>query len=340
MSPPTPRPDAKTPSLRVTFPVADRPDRAGIGPGHSPHPAGRDRDHRVRVRTEHRRRPCQHLGHFRRGAGAAQHHQPVGRAARGAGRGHNGRRQRTGITIRGLSGQYTLILVDGKRQGTRESRTNGSAGIEQNWIPPSPPSTGSRSFAGRCRRCYGSDAMGGVVNVITKPVADRWTGSVTAEATCPRQRRRVLAPAVLLCSGPVRCGPVGPEFGERRLDRSESRVVDGLRDREIDGPVRRGSLETPDPESHTSTWRAGAPQSGSGPRRPHHRARRFPRQRRRTTACMTTPATAPPCPMPGQWGHVAADLSVLREVGQRKTASGNGAPGRRRPRARGHEHRL
>lgn len=30
---------------------------------------------------------------------------------------------------------------------------------------------------------YGSDAMGGVINVITKPVADGWSGSVTAEAT-------------------------------------------------------------------------------------------------------------------------------------------------------------
>ena len=33
------------------------------------------------------------------------------------------------ISIRGLPGQYTLILVDGRRQGTRESRPNGSAGV-------------------------------------------------------------------------------------------------------------------------------------------------------------------------------------------------------------------
>jgi outer membrane receptor for ferrienterochelin and colicins len=40
------------------------------------------------------------------------------------------------IYIRGLPGSYTLILVDGKRQNTRDSRTNGNAGFEQSFIPP------------------------------------------------------------------------------------------------------------------------------------------------------------------------------------------------------------
>ncbi|WP_418024768.1 TonB-dependent receptor plug domain-containing protein [Paracoccus sp. TD-10] len=56
------------------------------------------------------------------------------------------------IFIRGLPGQYTLILVDGKRQSTRDSRVNGNAGYEQASSRRSPPSTGSRSCAGRCPR--------------------------------------------------------------------------------------------------------------------------------------------------------------------------------------------
>ena len=40
------------------------------------------------------------------------------------------------IFIRGLPGAYTLILVDGKRQSTREARTNGNSGFEQSFIPP------------------------------------------------------------------------------------------------------------------------------------------------------------------------------------------------------------
>ncbi|WP_431739636.1 TonB-dependent receptor plug domain-containing protein, partial [Morganella morganii] len=40
------------------------------------------------------------------------------------------------ISIRGLSGDYTLIMVDGRRQNSRESRPNGSGGYEAGFIPP------------------------------------------------------------------------------------------------------------------------------------------------------------------------------------------------------------
>ena len=40
------------------------------------------------------------------------------------------------IFIRGLPGAYTLILVDGKRQSTRDARTNGNSGFEQSFVPP------------------------------------------------------------------------------------------------------------------------------------------------------------------------------------------------------------
>ena len=42
----------------------------------------------------------------------------------------------TDISMRGLPSSYTLLLVDGKRQDSRESRPNGSAGFEQDWLPP------------------------------------------------------------------------------------------------------------------------------------------------------------------------------------------------------------
>ena len=41
------------------------------------------------------------------------------------------------ISIRGMASAYTLILVDGKRQNSRETRPNSDgAGIEQGWSPP------------------------------------------------------------------------------------------------------------------------------------------------------------------------------------------------------------
>ena len=40
------------------------------------------------------------------------------------------------ISIRGLPADYTLIMVDGHRQNTRESRPNGNGGFEGAFIPP------------------------------------------------------------------------------------------------------------------------------------------------------------------------------------------------------------
>src|SRR5690606_10683579 len=40
------------------------------------------------------------------------------------------------ISLRGMGAAYTLILVDGKRQSTRETQTNGSTGTDQSWVPP------------------------------------------------------------------------------------------------------------------------------------------------------------------------------------------------------------
>ena len=40
------------------------------------------------------------------------------------------------LLLRGLPGEYTLILVDGRRQNSRESRPNGSGGYEGGFIPP------------------------------------------------------------------------------------------------------------------------------------------------------------------------------------------------------------
>src|SRR5690606_6385884 len=87
------------------------------------------------------------------------------------------------ITIRGLPGTYTLILVDGRRQGTRESRPNGSSGYEQSLIPPLAAIERIEIVRGPMSSLYGSDAMGGVINIITKKADQVWSGSVTVEGT-------------------------------------------------------------------------------------------------------------------------------------------------------------
>ncbi|REL20152.1 TonB-dependent receptor [Morganella morganii] len=82
------------------------------------------------------------------------------------------------ISIRGLSGDYTLIMVDGHRQNSRESRPNGSGGYEAGFIPPVEAIERIEVIRGPMSSLYGSDAMGGVINIITKAVADEWHGSM------------------------------------------------------------------------------------------------------------------------------------------------------------------
>ncbi|HET9619790.1 MAG TPA: TonB-dependent receptor [Kofleriaceae bacterium] len=72
----------------------------------------------------------------------------------------------TGITIQGLGPQYSLILVDGARQigrtdGYLDLDRFGLADVEQIEIVRGPSSA-----------LYGADALGGVVNIITRRPAD------------------------------------------------------------------------------------------------------------------------------------------------------------------------
>src|SRR5690606_41593262 len=81
------------------------------------------------------------------------------------------------IFIRGLPGSYTLLLVDGKRQSTRDARTNGNSGFEQSFLPPANAIERIEVIRGPMSSLYGSDAMSGVTNVITKKVSYQWSGS-------------------------------------------------------------------------------------------------------------------------------------------------------------------
>ena len=95
---------------------------------------------------------------------------------------------RQGVSIRGLSSSYTLILVDGKRVNSRNAvfRHND---FDLNWIPVDAIER-IEVVRGPMSSLYGSDALGGVVNIITRKVGKSWHGTFTADTTVQEHRDR------------------------------------------------------------------------------------------------------------------------------------------------------
>ena len=75
--------------------------------------------------------------------------------------------------------------MNGKRVSTRSTRPNSdNSGIEQGWLPPLESIERIEVIRGPMSSLYGSDAMGGVINVITKSLEHQsWTGSLHGDAT-------------------------------------------------------------------------------------------------------------------------------------------------------------
>ncbi|MEN9892719.1 MAG: hypothetical protein RLY78_3014 [Pseudomonadota bacterium] len=97
------------------------------------------------------------------------------------------------ISIRGMGNTYTLFLIDGRpAQGGDTFEFNGGGkGQQIAFMPPLEMIERIEVIRGPASSLYGSDAMGGVVNIITKKVADRVSGSVTAELVRPDSRNQV-----------------------------------------------------------------------------------------------------------------------------------------------------
>lgn len=139
------------------------------------------------------------------------------------------------ISMRGMSGKYTLILVDGKRQGSRETRPNSDgSGIEQGWTPPLSAIERIEVIRGPMSSLYGSDALGGVINIITKKIQDRWGGELSLSTT--RQDSSASGDsqqADLMLNGPLVKDKLGLQLYGQISQRDEDKIVDGYADQEI-----------------------------------------------------------------------------------------------------------
>ncbi|WP_230533543.1 TonB-dependent receptor domain-containing protein [Microvirga roseola] len=133
------------------------------------------------------------------------------------------------IFIRGLPGTYTLILVDGKRQSTRDARTNGNSGFEQSFIPPLSAIERIEVVRGPMSSLYGSDAMGGVINIITRKVADAWVGAVETDATLQQHSQfGNSAQGTFYAGGPLIHRMLGLQVWGRGYGRAEDEFISGI----------------------------------------------------------------------------------------------------------------
>jgi len=83
------------------------------------------------------------------------------------------------VQMRGMDSTYTSYMVNGIKQATRESRPYGHhIGTEAAFMPPLAAIERIEVIRGPMSSLYGSDAIGGVVNVITKKAynLEKWTG--------------------------------------------------------------------------------------------------------------------------------------------------------------------
>lgn len=132
----------------------------------------------------------------------------------------NGGANETDISIRGMPADYTLILVDGKRQSARESRVNGNSGYEQGFVPPAAAIERIEVVRGPMSSLYGSDAIGGVINVITRKVSPQWGGSVGYDYSARQHSDQGNARQTqFYLSGPLKEDLLGLQVWGRYLDR-------------------------------------------------------------------------------------------------------------------------
>ena len=132
------------------------------------------------------------------------------------------------ISFRGMPDKYTLILVDGKRIGNQSLLGHRPDKVDQdlNWITPDMIER-IEVIRGSMSTLYGSEAVGGVINIITKKIPTQLTGSATVNYSKPDTSRRGETKQY----GATLAGPLtdtlGFRLGVNRTDRDPDTDVNG-----------------------------------------------------------------------------------------------------------------
>lgn len=82
---------------------------------------------------------------------------------------------RRGVSIRGMGSEHTLVLIDGQRIGNAAGAV-AHADFDLGWVPVEAIER-IEVVRGPMSSLYGSEALGGVVNIITRRSTDAWHGA-------------------------------------------------------------------------------------------------------------------------------------------------------------------
>jgi outer membrane receptor for ferrienterochelin and colicins len=163
--------------------------------------------------------------------------------------GTDARSNKTGnrtISLRGLPSDYTLILIDGRRQnvpGTVAPNAFNDASVA--FLPPLAAIERIEVVRGPMSTLYGSDALGGVVNIITRRGAGGWVGEAALDATVQGNRSFGGSRGFEgYLAGPLLRDRLHLQAQARRFDRSATEVEFPGQDLSVDRRRTMGQLPT------------------------------------------------------------------------------------------------
>lgn len=151
---------------------------------------------------------------------------------------------RQDISLRGMGPKYTLILIDGKRQNSRETRTNSdSTGVEGGWTPPLSAIERIEVVRGPMSSLYGSDAMGGVINIITRKVPQEWHGEIRMDTTIQESSKSGdIYQGNFYLAGPIKNDLLGLQIYGQATQRDEDDIYNGFRKRNAESVTAKLAL--------------------------------------------------------------------------------------------------
>lgn len=146
-------------------------------------------------------------------------------------RGASSRMGVANVSIRGMGARYTLILIDGipiKSPSDAAIGPNGFNAELSGFIPPASNIEKIEVIKGPMSTLYGSDAIGGVINIITKKITDKDHGSLKIDHTFETEEGRGDTTRIsLTTSGPIIKNKLGYQLRGNFVRRLNSTDKDG-----------------------------------------------------------------------------------------------------------------